>query len=277
MRQSRLRAVGVVAGLGLAAGALFFGPLEAAASTWSIVSSPNSGTGNNYLFGVSCLTSSSCTAVGSYNGGAQVLIESWNGTSWSIVPSPSTVGNNYLSSVSCASFSFCTAVGSINNGAQTLIETWNGTSWSIVPSPNRGTSPDFLVGVACVSSSSCTAVGSFHNGVVSQTLMESLIELLNGSRWSIAHSPNSGTSYNWLYGVACFSFKSCTAVGGVGNGTQTLIESGKHNKWSIASSPDIGNANALTSVACISSGSCTAVGYYVNSSSGVFQTLIESE
>src|SRR2546427_1653613 len=81
MRQSRLRAVGVAVGLGLSAGALFFGPVEAAASTWSIVSSPNVGTGNNYLFGVSCLTSNSCTAVGSYNGGAQVLIESWNGTS----------------------------------------------------------------------------------------------------------------------------------------------------------------------------------------------------
>ena len=125
MRQSRLRAVGVVAGLGLAAGALFFGPLEAAASTWSIVSSPNSGTGNNYLFGVSCLTSSSCTAVGSYNGGAQVLIESWNGTSWSIVPSPSS-GISSLHGVACVSSSFCTAVGGYQNNftgqGQTLIE-----------------------------------------------------------------------------------------------------------------------------------------------------------
>ena len=61
------------------------------------------------------------------------------------------------------------------------------------------------------------------------------------------------------------------------SGTQFLIESGKHNRWSIESTPNTGNYNALTSVACVSSGSCTAVGYYVNSSSGVFQTLIVSE
>src|SRR5437870_9972225 len=38
------------------------------------------------------------------------LIESWNGTSWSIVPAPDS-GISGLSSVACPSSSFCSAVG----------------------------------------------------------------------------------------------------------------------------------------------------------------------
>src|SRR5437667_311369 len=136
MRQSRLRAVGVVAGLGLAAGALFFGPLEAAASTWSIVSSPNSG-GNDYLSSVCCASFSFCTAVGSITNGAQTLIETWNGTSWSIVPSPNRgTSPDFLVGVACVSSSSCTAVGSYHNGvvSQTLIESWDGATWAIVSS-----------------------------------------------------------------------------------------------------------------------------------------------
>ncbi len=115
MHQLRLRAVGVAAGLALAAGALFFGPIQSAASSWSIVSSPNSGTGGNGLVGVACASSNSCTAVGNYansSGTSQTLIESWNGSGWSIVPSPN-IGThvNYLDAVACISSSSCTAVG----------------------------------------------------------------------------------------------------------------------------------------------------------------------
>ena len=181
MHQLRIRAVGVAAGLGLAAGALFFGPVQSEASTWSIVPSPNSGTGINQLKGVACVSSSFCTAVGGYSnnssGISQTLIESWNGTSWSIVPSPNS-GYSFLNGVACVSSSSCTAVGtSYINTSDTflsLIESWDGTSWSIVASPNTGTS-DFLNGVACVSSGFCTAVGYYYNSGsgVFQTLIES--------------------------------------------------------------------------------------------------------
>jgi len=121
MHQLRLRAVGVAAGLALSAGALFFGQAQAVASSWSVVSSPNSRTSNNYLSGIACVSSSFCIAVGAYDYGA--LIESWNGTSWSIVPAPDS-GISGLSSVACPSSSFCTAVGGIDNSGigQTLIE-----------------------------------------------------------------------------------------------------------------------------------------------------------
>jgi hypothetical protein len=80
---------------------------------------------------VSCGSAAACTAVGTYHpgGGAntKTLILSLDGTSWSVVPSPSPGPEfNRLDGVSCVSAVACTAVGTtdINHLAQvkTLIE-----------------------------------------------------------------------------------------------------------------------------------------------------------
>jgi len=59
-------------------------------TTWAIVPSPNPNkTFANYemLNGISCVNDSNCNAVGSYLTPAFVrLVEHWNGSSWSIVP-----------------------------------------------------------------------------------------------------------------------------------------------------------------------------------------------
>jgi hypothetical protein len=63
---------------------------------------------------VSCISSSSCTAVGyQYDPTEQNLAESWDGTSWTAEPSsnPPTATSSYLDAVSCISSSSCTAVG----------------------------------------------------------------------------------------------------------------------------------------------------------------------
>ena len=109
--------------------------VEASNSTsWSIVGSPNaSSSPANLLVGVSCTGSASCTAIGYYVGGYyidatayQTLVESWNGTRWSIVASANTSAgqNNYLYDVSCVSSTSCAAVGFYNNSSvdQTLVE-----------------------------------------------------------------------------------------------------------------------------------------------------------
>jgi hypothetical protein len=89
---------------------------------WSIVTSANtSATQTNYLNGVTCVSASDCWAVGYYNNGSggsgvgQTLIEHWNGTSWSILPSPNVgIGNvgtasNFLEAVTCTSAANCWA------------------------------------------------------------------------------------------------------------------------------------------------------------------------
>src|SRR5581483_11242549 len=55
---------------------------------WSIVPSPNVGTHNNVLHGVSAVSATDAWAVGSVldsNGTSHALIEHWNGTAWSVV------------------------------------------------------------------------------------------------------------------------------------------------------------------------------------------------
>ena len=81
-----------------------------------------------------------------------------------IVPSPNTGDRrNVLNSVSCVTVSSCVAVGFYNNGSvnQTLVEVWNGTDWTVQTSPNSGTSDNYLRSVSCLTASSCVAAGSY--------------------------------------------------------------------------------------------------------------------
>src|SRR6266699_2728951 len=51
-------------------------------TSWSVVTSANSGTGSNFLFGVTAVSSSDVWAVGEFNN-TSTLTEHWNGRKWS--------------------------------------------------------------------------------------------------------------------------------------------------------------------------------------------------
>jgi hypothetical protein len=279
-------------------------------TSWAINPSPSTSTTlHNYLEGVTCTSASNCWAVGYHFLGIffvgpgligtptyQTLIEHWNGTSWTIVPSPntSTTQTNILSSVTCPSASNCWAVGRYAAGSngvfptliQTLIEHWDGTSWVIVPSPNTlATEDNYLSGVTCASAMDCWAVGyHFVNGLVSP-IYQTLIEHWNGTSWSIVPSPNTSPAQaNVLFGTTCTSASDCWAVGyyvsgqaGVVNAAfQTLIERWDGISWTIVSSPNTNPAqsNVLYNVQCAAPWDCWAVGHYI-SASGAAQTLTE--
>jgi hypothetical protein len=255
---------------------------------WSKVQSPNGNAGNNdnALYGVSCVASGACTAVGNYStevdgsGDLKTLVVSWNGTKWSRVSSPNVKAqDNYLDAVSCLSALACTAVGYDNGDDgydQTLVESWNGTRWSVVPSPNGDGPDDFLTGVSCVSPSACTAVGYDGGDGYDSTLIESW----NGTEWTEVSSPNPGTDdYDELYGVSCLSSGDCKAVGYYIDGETfgTLVESWNGTKWSTVSSPNGSTAtNMLYSVSCVATNACTAVGDYYTVRTGTPKTLVES-
>lgn len=62
-------------------------------SSWNVFSSPNAGAYNSLLYGITAPDTNNAWAVGNYrtaSGSIQTLIEYYNGTSWSIVPSPNT-------------------------------------------------------------------------------------------------------------------------------------------------------------------------------------------
>ena len=106
---------------------------------WSITQS----TGFGELLGVSCVSATDCTAVGT-------RVEHWNGTKWSIVPAS---GPARLDGVSCVSATDCVAVGANTNGRNgeniTRVEHWNGKRWSGISSTNPSGGGQ-LSGVWCV-------------------------------------------------------------------------------------------------------------------------------
>jgi len=274
---------------GAAAAALVLGlvvtmfPMAAGASgTWSISSSPNQGNKANVLYDVSCVSTTSCKAVGHYTTSGNVqrtLVESWNGRSWTVQASPNVgASTNWLTSVSCLSTTWCEAVGfsqaTSSSAQRTLVEFWNGSAWTVSSSPNKTTGNNDLYGVSCASTTSCKAVGPYYNG----TYYQALIESWNGTSWTISGHPNVGAKGDVLNTVSCVSAISCKAVGDSTNSgsiSATLIESWNGTSWSVATSPNVGTGNNLLfGVSCASS-SCRAVGYATNTSN-VFRTLAES-
>jgi hypothetical protein len=156
----------------------------------------------------------------------QTLIEHWNGFKWEIVgsPSPST-SENYLHGVTVITPDNAWAVGRYFNQHsvlyQTLVEHWNGGHWSVVTSPNANSTDSGLNSVAALSASDIWAVGDYltngDNGVY-----QTLIEHWDGKQWSIAPSPNDGTSNNFLYGVT--RVPGTQQMWAVGKGDQLYTE-----------------------------------------------------
>lgn len=237
--------------------------------SWSVASSPNQAADLGYLYDVTCVSASQCWAVGQYNinygigSDHYTLIERWDGSSWTVVPSPNLSNyGNALYGIACTSASNCWAVG--YGYTPSLIEKWDGSSWSIVESPNQGTRDNYLYSVTCTSASNCWAVGAY---IDDNSAFHTLIEKRDGNSWTIVSSPNQGVNDNRLYGVTCTSESQCWAVGFAG--TQTLIEKWDGNLWTIVNSPSPG---ILESVTCTSASQCWAVGLV---SSDIVHTLIE--
>jgi hypothetical protein len=267
-----------------------------AGSGWSIVASPNAiGSGqsiaSNQLNSVTCISATNCWAVGVYynvNGIGQTLAEQWNGSSWTIVPSPnSTKQSNGLNGVTCTSQSQCWAVGYSygGSGSQVLIERWDGTSWTItsVNGLPAEANYSYFQSVACPSASQCWAVGyslDIDGGPGGLGLYRTLIAQWNGSSWTVVLSPNTDAiESNLLNSVACTSATNCWAVGYSYSPNdpqvyQSLIERWNGISWAIVPSPTVNGStsNYLASVTCASTTDCWAVGAYVN---GYARTLIE--
>jgi hypothetical protein len=137
-------------------------------STWKQEAIALPGGYGGQLLGLSCDSATSCTASGYYatavgtQAPLDTLAEHWNGSTWTIQPTPSQSGQarNVLNSVSCASAASCTATGvayTTGGTEGTLAEHWNGSTWSIQAGPASAKSG--LTAVDCISVTRCAAVG----------------------------------------------------------------------------------------------------------------------
>jgi virginiamycin B lyase len=192
-------------------------------SSWSNLSTPSGNEAvDSELRDVSCATTSFCVAVGWYypasGGGEKPLIETWNGSSWSLQTPARTNGRIY--GVSCSSTQFCMAVEGPS------IETWNGAKWStenVVTPPE--TSSFYLEGVSCVSAAYCMVSGGAYPKAGGRAY--TLVETRSEGSWRVSPTPHeSEYARNELWGVSCTETTGCAAVGGskAGGGFNILLE-----------------------------------------------------
>jgi hypothetical protein len=239
-------------------------------TTWAIQATPNrAGAAASGLFSAACTSPRSCMAVGgtsSPNDIGGFLAERWNGTSWSILPTPA-LPPGALNGVSCPSPASCTAVGQTTNGVGvfvTLAEHWDGTTWRIQPTPNPpGPAGSSFGGVSCLTDSFCMAIGD--SGITGPNPAP-LAERWNGKTWKILPIPApAGAQAVFIGQVSCTSPSACTTTGlsmsSSGLAT-TLAERWNGRAWHIQPTPNPPGAQgaALPGIACTGPSACLAVG-----------------
>jgi hypothetical protein len=128
----------------------------------------------SWFYGVSCTSSTACTAVGDKEISAgthqhHTMAQRWNGTSWSLQTTPNPEGTNLeFGDVSCTASASCTGVGYAMSGAVQTPMTlrWDGSTWTLqmLPLPSGATGANtFANGVSCILSRGCTMVGQYTN------------------------------------------------------------------------------------------------------------------
>ena len=195
-------------------------------ATWQVVSSPNGNSTGSSLFAISATSASDIWAVGD-NVAPDVpittLIEHFDGTAWSIIPSPNPVKTGFLAanqllSVHAESPTDVTAVGAIRDDllrTLTLIEHWDGAKWKVVASPNQGEAQgDFnsLQSVAGISARDLYAIGFFADAATAGQ-QRTMVQHFDGRAWTIVSSPTKDLAQQLNGGFVLPGTRSVWAVG----------------------------------------------------------------
>ncbi|HEX5928507.1 MAG TPA: S8 family peptidase [Solirubrobacterales bacterium] len=198
------------------------------------------------LEGVSCASSTECTAVGFYRVSSptswRTFVSVWKGGEWSN-QFPLPLGGGLMEDVSCTSSQFCAASGSSG------FYTWNGTIWAARSHEVPAEEGSFgFEDVSCVSQSFCLVVANMK-----------YVEAWDGSDLTLVERAESPI----LFDVSCLSPLNCTAVGAT-FGTRDLVASENWNGSAMvpqtAQLYEAEKHGAFFSVDCYQSSGCTAVG-----------------
>lgn len=180
--------------------------------SWQRAASANEGTGENTLNGISGRTQTDIWAVGVAQ--AQSLTMHWNGSAWSVVPSPNLEFGVRLEDVVDIRRDDAWAVGWSGSASsfddRNVAMHWDGAGWTIVPTPQPGGDQiDRLLAVDAAGPNDVWAVGLYSPNPVVED--HSLILHWNGSSWTeVQHDCDT---YGGLTGVTVLSSTNVWAVG----------------------------------------------------------------
>jgi hypothetical protein len=244
-------------------------------TSWTIVPSPNGGTRYDELRALAMVSPSNIWAVGmTQTSGSTIrnltMIQHFDGTSWTIVPSPNRPNETdaWLLGVTATSANDVWAAGFDHVG--TLAEHWNGTSWTIVASPNPVAGTNLFNAVTAIGPDDVWAVGE---SIVPGDPSRTLAEHWDGAAWTAVPTPNQGPLNNEFFGVSALSSIDVWAVGyrakplpegGFVNRTVTQHWDG--TAWTIVPSPNLGVDDVLLGMATTGPSTVFAVGGFTNPS-----------
>jgi len=227
-------------------------------TSWVAVPGPSVNGASSTLSGVTRIPHrNELWAVGQVSTGTttNTLIEHYDRTTWTVVPSPNPGSSSSLSSVSANAANDVWAVGQSISAKlpATLIEHYDGTRWSVVPSPNEGGAGNWLNGVLALSRTNAWAVGESVPGY--NIANNPLIEHYDGTSWTVASTFPLADGI--LFGITATASTDVWAVGRYqhidADYTHTLLEHFDGSSWMIVPTPYIEMANAaFTSIVPIS-------------------------
>ena len=250
-------------------------------STWSIVSAPLV----QPRGGFGAITGTSATdlwAVGSTGSkprtGATVnnpLAEHYDGTSWSVVPTPALTLAG-LNAVTAIAPNNVWAVGYAP--ATGVVLHYDGTAWSQVAAPAPVTGSNWQFSSVTATPTGQVWAAGYYTGTdgISE---HSFVEHFNGSTWSVTQLPakSSGNIITGISGITAISDTDIWVVGNTGTGNQqfnTLTEHFNGTNWQVVASPSPDTADGLSDVAA-SGGVVWAVGDTAPANTTATQTLTE--
>jgi hypothetical protein len=194
----------------------------------------------------------------------------WNGSAWSVVPSPDTPSfENHLNAVDGVSANDLWAVGHTRNGdyavAEPLALHWNGSAWRIVPTPTANDAT--LEGVVALASDDVWAVGSMFS--VAQLWHVPFALHWDGRSWTRVDVPSPTPQGGRLLGVTALSPTKVYAVGSA-PGIPSLVLRWNGSAWTRESTPATGT---VWDAAAAGPGTVWAVGQRGNPNTGVGRTF----
>jgi hypothetical protein len=196
---------------------------------WTQVPVPQTTT-NNQLYDVAAIGPDDVWAVGiqdvSGGGEFQPLSVHWDGTAWTVVPTPPMGGDdNFLRAVAAVSTNDVWAVGSTEDPSVDgpLVLHWDGTVWSQFLAPIGNDAGSGLTGLSAISSTDVWGVGTYNSNQPPDYLP--LTMHWDGTRWSFVSAPNPEGAVANLFDVSASGPTDIWAVGATqGSRGQILVE-----------------------------------------------------
>jgi hypothetical protein len=238
--------------------------------TWKLVSSPNGGTqsSGNALLATAALSSSDAWAVGAEPNPSAFLTaplaEHWDGSQWSIIPTPLiSEPSAQLNSIAALSSTDIWAAGFSDNPnclcGKTVVEQWNGSSWRKLVTPNPGVA-DYLTGIAAISATDVWAVG--YEWISNFTELPLLLHY-NGTTWKVFNT--SQLQFGQVSSVFARATNDVWAVGwtGVVPNVKALALHWNGSSWARVAFPtESGGWIVLKSASGVATNDIWAVGNY---------------